>query len=480
MNKEENPPDGAAPPPTQSDAASIIIGIAPPLGDHPRVAIAAGGTVMAVADGSVVSAFQIERTERGAAATAMWRVDLCLDVRALVALPGARFLALADCEGNTRALVLDGEASGRAVATLPGAVVSALVAQGRLIAAMRRAEEAGSTLVEIDLTSGLRVAERRLASDRIDLAASPSGARIAIIDRQARAIELRSTSGQVPCPPTHGETPPAAPPAETVPPCPCRHPKEEPRPTAEDDERKRRERERERTGERPCVPGDAAVPDDRGGAVVGNGGRIDRRPPPGTREDDPLDSDCWGRLAWTADRLRWAGGYIVATQSNFMRKLAILDAADMRIVRERDFGRQGALVFASSDSEMVVVFRPGRGSFELVEPEDRRFVDKLDRGPIFELQPEEKTFVGSQLMSLSPDNIPGLGDINVLVLPVIEPGQSYNEPNFAKFWNLLAGAYFGPASFYYEENSFRQTHLHFHLFGHNRGPAGGPLVKPNS
>jgi hypothetical protein len=360
-----------------------------------------------------------------------------------------------------------------------------------VLAAVQRPSNTGATLHEIDPASGFLIAERPLASADVDISTSPSGRYVSVTDRRNRTVSVRTATGFDPCPPgIHTAAVPDAPGTSpdapgTTPPatgsndcrCGCRHHHDEP--CGKDKSTKVGDPNRPPQGDParpdPCRPGDASVPDDHGGSVVVDGGRIDRKPSPGTRERDPLGSDCWGNLAFSADRLRWAGSYIVATKDNYMRQMAIVFPDDLTVVRERNFGSQGALVFTAPDSPDIVIFHPRRGLYELAEPVSS-IIDALDKGPAFSPKRDEKTFVGQKTLSLIPEHIPTKGGINVLVLPVIEPGQAYNEPNLTKIGAFLDGDYFKKTIAYYEENSFKQAHLHFHLFGRDRGAGPGPLV----
>lgn len=161
-----------------------------------------------------------------------------------------------------------------------------------------------------------------------------------------------------------------------------------------------------------------------------------------------------------------------------MRRFALLSPDDLGVVRERSFGRRGALVFATAESDGVIAYHPTRRVFELIEAAiGDSFLDPLDKAPIT-LPAAEKIFIGQRTLSLSPESAPSLGDLNILVMPVVEPGQAYNEPNLAPVWNFLDGGYFERARQFYEENSFNQLHLKFHMFGHTKGPAGLPLALP--
>lgn len=164
-----------------------------------------------------------------------------------------------------------------------------------------------------------------------------------------------------------------------------------------------------------------------------------------------------------------------------MRRMAILDADDFRVLHEREFGNAGALVFAAPDSDAVVVYHPRRGLFEWVEVVDEKYISPLDGISTLIVAAEEKTFVGQRTLSLLLGHIPTTGEIKVLVLPVVEPGQAYNEPNLAKL-AFQATNFFGVADAYYRENSFGKTWLSFKLFGDHADVAPGglplPLLRP--
>ena len=450
----------------------LIEGLPRLTGDHPRIAILNRGTVLAIADGRSVSAFHIERREESAAATLRWRKELEAAIRHILPHSGGGLVALTESDGATTALVLDDDKNPRRIATFQGEVVSAAIAGVILVAAVRT--PGGATLLEIDTSSGLTVSEQRLASSDVHIATSPSGSYISITDRATRTVEVRTPAGSVPCPP-RSETEPHPPDTGTHDdPCHCKPQGDRPgdkgeHPTTHPPEGERRPE--------PCQPGDAAVPDDHGGTIVTDGGRIGRRPLPGTRESDPLSKDCWSDLFWTVDGLRWAGQYVVATQGNYTRRMAVLSGDDLRVVRERDFGNQGALVFSAPDTPDLIVFHRRRGAFELMGPV-ASVIDELDKGPIFFRPPEGKTFIGQKTMSLISEHAPTVGDIQALVLPVIDPGQAYNEPNLNKLGDFLNGGYFKRTKDYYEENSFRQAHLRFTMFGRDRGPGPGPMILP--
>ncbi len=105
---------------------------------------------------------------------------------------------------------------------------------------------------------------------------------------------------------------------------------------------------------------------------------------------------------------------------------------DFRILRERDFGNTGALIFSAADAPGIIVFHPKQRVLEWLEISDETLVNPLYQGPKLVAPPDEKTFVGNQTLSLLPNNVPGDREVRVLVLPVVEPGQRYDEPDLAR------------------------------------------------
>jgi hypothetical protein len=223
---------------------------------------------------------------------------------------------------------------------------------------------------------------------------------------------------------------------------------------------------------------------------VSDGNGVGKRPPGESGPGRPhgvgsvetpgaLDRDCYGHLSWVADRVRWAGAYVVATQGNFMRHMAVLRASDMRVLFERDFGNSGALVISDPQVPAVVVYNPRRAAWEWVNLTDRSLLDPLDLDPpiIFPVH-DSKTFEGQRVLSLIHDHVPLAGEVKVMVLPVIEPGQTYNESDVGKLGALMQRLLFEPANAYYRENSFAQSSLTFRMFGLDVGPTGGPLTLP--
>jgi hypothetical protein len=167
----------------------------------------------------------------------------------------------------------------------------------------------------------------------------------------------------------------------------------------------------------------AGLPDDHGGALVSDGNGVGKRPGSGGRgpsgdhqvgdggTEGPLD--CYGHLSWGADRLRWAGSYVLATQGNFMRKLAVLRASDMRVMQQSDFGNQGALVFANPTTAAALLYHPKRGVWEWLNLADHRFIDVLDRdAAIIGTFIDQKTFEGQKVLSLISGHVPTKGEVH--------------------------------------------------------------------
>ncbi len=460
---------------------------------HPRAVLIAGGRALAIADGPTVVFYAIEHCDDGAIlAREKWRRELRGELLHLLSASGDRLLAIFDYEGHVRLEAVKNDATST-IATLPGRPSAVAVAGNRLLAAIHGTNGAAPRLVEVDLASGARLADSPLASSNVEISTSPSGRFVAIVDRIARTMAIRDDRGTTPCPPppqTGCDYPPASPPhgPSAEPNCCARAGSSDERGSDEkrrEEERKRAEDEKKRrAAERdPCPPVDAAIPDDRGGAIVSNGGRVGRRPGTSDDDDSPLTRDCWGNLLWVADRIKWVNSqYLLATSGNYMRRMAVLAAKDLQVLQEREFGHDGALVFSAPDSDGIVVYHPAIGRFEWVKVADDQYSGAIGIIPAFIVPAEEKTFVGQHTLSLLSGHVRTKGEIKVLVLPVVEPGQAYGEPNLNKLAAFQAKNFFGIADAYYRENSFNQTSLAFKLFGFDSGvgPAGLPLPLPRA
>lgn len=459
----------------------MIDGLPRPATDLPRLAILEAGACILLAEADRVQAYDLSRQGRKTTASARWQRTLGGSVQHLLALSSGDGLAIVSSPLGSNLVVLGNrDGAPRAFAEIDGRLTSVAVADDRLICAVDRAPRS-AVLLELELASGIVLSEQRLASSKVDIATSRSGRNVSLLDRRARSVVLRRSDGRAPCPPVDGPSPPQS--ERALDPCDCgdaghkppqphAHPHDAPSP----DQSPRDHSAPTEHGADPCLPTDAAVPDDHGGAIVADGGRVAKRPRPGQRERDPLAADCWSDLFWKVDRLRWAGSYVLATQGNFMHRMALISANDLAVVREKDFGSQGALVWSTNDSDTVVIFHPKRGTFELLEPRSP-VANPLEIGPSL-LAKEEKVFVGQKTMSLMSQHVPTKGDINVLVLPMIEPGQAYNEPDLAKLGAFLDGGFFRTVREYYEENSFNDAHVNFFLFGRDRGTGPLPLPLP--
>jgi hypothetical protein len=389
--------------------------------------------------------------------------------------------------------IIDGTGEGRDFAKLVGQVCSVLVAGPHVYMVVRCDTHTCAILFEIELLSGRIVSETPLSSCDIDLAASPSGNRIAISDRRNNTVSTRGTSGHQPCPaapPVTTSTGSQQPPAPDSCSCPAgggQTPVSTQGPygsTASPGDGS------------PCVPGSAGVPDDHGSTMVGGNGGVSKRPqvesggnpyggrgPSGNHQvgggvtQGPMD--CYGHLAWQVDRLRWAGSFVLATQGNYMRRMAVLQSSDMRVVQQRDFGNQGALVFANPTTEAALLYHPKRGVWEWIDLVDDRYISALDRKPhLIDPFSDQKTFTGQQTYSLIKDHVPTMGEVRVIVLPVVEPGQAYNDPDLGKLGAFLQKSLFSACDAFYHEASYNQTWTTFRTLGLDVGPAGKPLVLP--
>ena len=466
----------------------IVRGLTRPSSSHPHVVLGEGGLVVTIADGAEITSYTLIHDDKGVEALPRWSRQRSCALSALVDGGNGRVVAIRRHEDSSLVEIIDSDGHEHTLTEVKGSVCGSVVAGGRLFLATRRDRHVGATLFEIDLVSGHIVSETPLASCNIDLSSSPSGNRVTISDRINKTISTRSSTPEKPCPPVGDPTrPPSGGPKAPAAPDPCgchgsvsTQPQDQPGAA------------RRPAGDDPCGPGMAGLPDNNGGAIVSDGNGVGKRPsgsrtggrgPGGDHQvgsgETPSPLDCYGNLSWTSDRLRWAGAYVLATQGNYMRKLAVLRASDMRVLLQRDFGNQGALVFDHPTTEAILLYHSKRGTWEWLDLASDTLVGPLDRDSrtVFPFI-DQKTFQGQQVMSLIQGHVPTTGEVRVIVLPVIEPGQTYDEPDLAKLGAYMQKTLFEPSDAFYRENSFNQTWLTFRMLGFNVGPIGRPPVLP--
>jgi hypothetical protein len=369
------------------------------------------------------------------------------------------------------------------VIELPGDLKT-LVCAGMAGFAVLRADGDRARLVRISLRQQAVVAERPLPHADMKLAVDAAGQHVVLTDRRDDTIsslgaDLRPLPAAVSY--RHTEQPADYQPAKCCcAPCDCccglpasgeppsgrsqppDHPSDE-HPSGE------------QPGDRP-PSGHSAVPSDDGGTVVGNGGRVDHYPPPGSGK-----RPCGRNLFYRVADLQRLGSYVVASDRQG-RQVSVL-TADMNLITEWQFGRGGAIPLAGQGTSTLLLHMRGTGRWTW---QDVQLYAAKYRGDLTVFPPitlHEKTFIGQQTYALSHGQQPSPTSVKAVLLPVIEGSQSFTSANvdgFAAFVNRVTLA---QVKDYYDENSFGiLKDLNISVFGAsaNVGPKGGPLKLPRA
>lgn len=356
----------------------------------------------------------------------------------------------------------------RDLATIEGNVCSIASAGSSVFAAVSRKGRLDGTLVEVDAARSLIVSERSLRSAAVTLSADTTGSFVGVADGTTFRT-LRVGPGD-PCPDRPSPEPPRPEPVDD--PCCCHgHEKETPR---DRDAGRDPEAGHPRPDPEPCDRGQSGVPTPDGGRIVGDGGGVTRHPPGSRTPFDP----CRSHLFFEVHRIQTAGAYLVAADRE-ARNVVVLAASDLRVLHQAQY-RQGAVVLSHPAQPLMMVFDHAGKAWE------RKLFDKFDLAPI-ELEPaidpdvlalDTMTWVGSPLPVLKGNYAPATGRKRVLVIPVLDPAQTFNDADLGKFARYMKRAGFDNVAKFYRENSFGALDgIDFAVFGVDVG-SGGPVRLP--
>jgi hypothetical protein len=305
-----------------------------------------------------------------------------------------------------------------------------------------------------------------LRSSRVTLSTDSTNTFLGIGDGETfQTIRMASTR---PCPPATGAAEPPKPaPAED--PCHCKDPHGENGGTQIPGV----EQPPSRPSPDPCDPGQTGVPTPGGGRVVGSGDGVTKHPPGPGRPWDP----CRSHLFFQVESVRLAGNYIVATDRE-ARNVAVLAAEDLQVLHQAQF-RKGAVVLSNPAQPRMLVYdrRSSTWSDTALSLLARLPIDRIP-----EIDPallaEPNTFTGSPMHVLRGTRAPAIGVKKVLMLPVVDPGQSFNDADLPKLAAYLRRTAFSHVAEYYREVSFNALKdVQYSVYGVDAGP-GGPLRLP--
>src|SRR5215211_681864 len=83
-------------------------------------------------------------------------------------------------------------------------------------------------------------------------------------------------------------------------------------------------------------------------------------------------------------------------------------------------------------------------------------------------------------MATRLDFPPSTGTYRTLVVPVLEPGQAFRDPDLTNLTAALRSGLFNDVTAYFRENSFDALDLQFQVFGQDVAPRAQPLRLPRA
>ena len=221
-------------------------------------------------------------------------------------------------------------------------------------------------------------------------------------------------------------------------------------------------------------PGSTGVPGHDGGTVVGNGGRVDRYPPPNVRRPP-----CGRGLFYTVDDLRRVGAYVLASSAKAQHVALLSD--DVNLLNEWHFGKGGATLLTTASAPVMLahVHKSGQWLFHNLRDLVAYRRSDLDLFPV--VIPETKTFIGQQTYAMSYGQPESPKEIKALLLPIVEGGQTFWSPNLNGLGGFVNNRIVPHVRDFYDENSFGALKdVSIKVFGVDADllPGRGPLKLP--
>ena len=340
---------------------------------------------------------------------------------ALLAESAAGIVA-ATPDGDGTALVLAGAREAPVVTTVAGTAVGLAAAGDDAYVALAHPGRADGILLRIDLSGRAVGAERALSRAAVRLTADARTGRVLVADPIAQRIDVLDRDLEPQAPDGH--------------------------------------------------EGDAATFGDGDTLIVARKGTLVSVKPTG-----PEPGPCTLRLFWQATQLSRAGRFVLARDGTG-RHAALARACDLALVAEWDFGRAAPQLLAHPSSSRLLGFRPGRG-WHAIDAE--LYAEASGLGAATFTAPDVATFHGMHTLSLMDGHAPTKGTVKVLVLPVVEGGQTFSG-GMAQLGGYLERVLTDCLRDYYVENSYGQLHdFDVTVFGSSIGAAAGaPLELPRA
>jgi M6 family metalloprotease-like protein len=462
--------------------APSVTGLPRKIKSGDQLLLRGGGLWLIHASGSEVREYKLRRNGDNVEAEHSSTVSVSGKVTALA---DSRYGAvIASSDGTTSDLSRLVEGRAHHVMRVDGAIGSIAGLGTSVFAATSVRNRLDGKLIEVDLYRRAIASERSIPSSRVQLNTDQTGSHLGVFDQTNRTFRVMSTrsdpcasgaqTGRTDRAPEAATSPLANPPgpAQGHPvDCCCCKKSDSPQPSSGINGTIRQNPPATQ-GVEPCHPSEGGVPTPDGGAVVGKGGRLGRYPRDGG-QIDPCTADLMFAAASIAHA---ASSYVVADEPG--RNFAIVSSTDMRILDQRQLGRAGGLILTDPSSPMVLLLNLANDTWDALQIDKiSKYKDGLNHVP-FVIGQDSVQFQGSQIMTLIQGHASGTGIVKVLILPVIEAGQTFHDPDLPNFAAYIARTAFPHVKDFYLENSFgKLTDIQYQIYGVDTKP-GGPLALP--
>ncbi|WOH55369.1 hypothetical protein [Bradyrhizobium sp. BWC-3-1] len=462
-----SPPHREQPP----AGSPTVTGLPTRIGENDLLLLRGSATSLLHASGSEVHEYRLHR--EGGTIEAERCATIAFGGR-VTALAESRYGVIVATSGGMKSdlhRIVEGRAHH--VTALDGTIGSLACTGTSVFAAISLSDRLDGKLVEVDLYRRAISSERPLSHARVELNTDPTGSHLGVVDRKYGTFQVRDTR-EDPCPPAPTGTQAGVPrsnPSDHPAGCGCTHccgcrkADSSASPAAHSGPSPSQKGA-------PCRSAEGGIPTSDGGAVVGKGGRLGSHPGEGP------PNPCVADLMWSAARIAHAASAYVAADARG-RNFAIVSSTDMRILDHRQLGRAGGIMLADPASAMVLLHDRSTRRWDAIHID--RLIDEivgLGHVPFFPVL-DSVRFQGLQTLSLIGGHASPTGTVKVLILPIVEAGQSFNNPDLPKFADYLARTAFPHVRDYYLENSFGKLHdIQYSMYGVDTGPSGGPLSLP--
>ncbi len=436
----------------------------PPFGAEDQVLLAPDGRSLHLRRGCSVESFALARENGRVIAQSIARHDLGAPIRQLViARDGALFATVAEEDPpgpSTTRIVQITERKTRVLRALPARVTAAAATPAHLVVAIAGADLEPAHLLILRRRDGKLISREALASDAVTLTVG-RGEELLIREGRSKRqrwvdVGRRTEACTPPSPDREPRRPDRPPPPHKPSGCGCGGTGADSEPPDSSVPLPPPPRDPQDT----CIPGDAGVPDGCVVTYVQEGGWA-----VSINLCEPDAEPCSVRLDWQIGSLARTPRALIA-QSRDHRRVAVLDPATLRPLYEHRLPRQRVSALAATNADTVLLIG------------DNGVVQVLDPTPVLpSLEPDlglassSRVFEGqSPAVDWSNDGA-AVGLHNVLIIPVMEPGQTFSGSIETYFDSADMRQILESTVEYYKEVSYHNSpdvegvDLHFRVFG---------------